>query len=238
MVGDDEMGRAALTTLADEGVNVDAVGTGERHTGVAEILIDSRGENLIAVASGANDELDPAVVKEALQGVRVSDAVVTSVLEVPVEAILAAASVTKDRGWTFILNPAPAMPLTSDLVSMCDVLTPNEHEVTKLGWDSPEDLLGAGAGSVIVTRGSQGAELFRRTSPVHHQPAFQVDVTDTTGAGDTFTGSLAWALASGSDLPVAVRTAAACAGLATRGKGARTSMPTQPELRALLDATE
>jgi ribokinase len=237
MVGDDDLGRAARSKLADEGVNVDAVQIGERHTGVAEILIDSHGENLIAVASGANDELDAALVGESLQQIRASDAVVTSVLEVPSEAVAAAAAVAKDRGWQFILNPAPAATLSRELVSMCNLLTPNEHEVTKLGWGSPEDLLAAGAGSVVVTRGSQGAELFRPDSPMHPQPAFKVDVTDTTGAGDAFTGSLAWALSSGSDLPAAVRTAAACAGLATRGQGARTSMPTQQELRDLLDAT-
>lgn len=235
MVGDDDMGRAARSNLADERVNVDEVKVGERHTGVAEILIDSQGENLIAVASGANDELTASAVTESLGRIDVADAVVTSVLEVPMAAVSAAATFATDRGWTFILNPAPAARLTPELVSMCDVLTPNEHEVAKLGWDSPQDLLAAGTGAVIVTRGSQGAELFGTDSSTHHQAAFKVDVTDTTGAGDAFTGSLAWALAGGNDVLAAVRIAAAGAALATREHGARTSMPTRGELQDLLD---
>jgi ribokinase len=234
MVGDDEMGESARANLAEEGVDVDEVTFAGRHTGVAEIIIDSAGENLIAVASGANDELTPASVTESLGRIEARDAVMTSVLEIPKAAVTAAAAVANERGWPLILNPAPAAPLSDELLGRCDVLTPNEHEVTGLGRQSPEELLAAGASSVVVTRGAAGAELFRSGQPSHQQPAFQVDATDTTGAGDAFTGSLAWALASGNDLPAALHTAAACAALSTRSHGARGSMPTRQELEEFL----
>jgi ribokinase len=234
MVGDDDLGSAARSNLAGEGVEVGEVGAGAKHTGVAEILIDSRGENLIAVASGANDELTSEVVTEALGRIDAQDAVVTSVLEVPMPAVTAAASIAGERGWSFILNPAPAAPLSDDLLRRCDVLTPNEHELEGLGRSSAEELLAAGAGAVIVTQGAQGADLFRPGAPAHHQPAFEVEATDTTGAGDAFTGALAWALASGAELTDASRKAAACAALSTLAPGARGGMPTRAQLENLL----
>jgi ribokinase len=234
MVGDDDLGEAARASLADEGVDMAEVKVGEKHTGVAEILVDSGGENLIAVASGANDELTAEGVTEALRRMDADDAVVTSVLEIPTPAVTAAATVAGERGWSFILNPAPAAEVPEDLLSRCDVVTPNEHELAGLGWVSPEEMLEAGAGAIVVTRGAQGAELFREGQPPHHQPAFEVEVTDTTGAGDTFTGSLAWALAGGADLTAALETAAASAALSTRAGGARGGMPTPEDLESFL----
>jgi ribokinase len=235
MVGRDDMGDAARANLTEEGVDVTEVGAGEGHTGVAEILIDSRGENLIAVASGANNELTAPRVTESLGRIDARDAVVTSVLEVPVPAVTAAATVARERGWRLILNPAPAKPIPDELLSLCDVLTPNQHEVGGLGKQSPEELLAAGVSSVVVTLGADGAELLRPGLPPHHQPAFGVQASDTTGAGDAFTGALAWALASGSDLEAGLRAAGACAALSTRAHGARGGMPTRKELDDFLE---
>jgi ribokinase len=233
-VGDDDLGAAARSSLAAEGIDVGEVKAGKSHTGVAEILIDSAGENLIAVASGANDELSADSVRATLERIDADDAVVTSVLEIPMPAATAAATVAQERRWRFILNPAPANRVPEALLRACDVITPNEHELDGLGWESPEGLIAAGAGAVVVTGGAKGAELFRPEAPPHHQPAFEVDAIDTTGAGDAFTGALAWALATGEDLELAVRTAAACAALSTQDRGARTGMPTAPQLRSFL----
>jgi ribokinase len=230
MVGDDDLGRDAREGLGKEGVDVSEVAEGKKHTGVAEILIDENGENLIAVATGANDELTPTSVTESLQRIDAENAVVLSVLEIPLTAVLAAATIAKEKGWQFVLNPAPAAPLGGDLLARCDVLTPNEHEVDQLGRRDPEELLAGGAQAVVVTRGAAGADLLRPGMPTHHQPAFPVEPLDTTGAGDAFTGALAWALAGGRDLEAAVQAAAACAALSTRKRGARTGMPTASEL--------
>jgi ribokinase len=234
MVGDDDLGEAARSRLADEGVDVDEVKVGGKHTGVAEILVDAGGENLIAVASGANDELTAESVTEALRRIDADQAVITSVLEIPIAAVTAAAKVAGERGWSFILNPAPATEVPADLLSRCDVVTPNEHELAGLGWGSAEEMLEAGAGAIVVTRGAQGAELFRSGQRPHHQPAFEVNATDTTGAGDTFTGALAWALANGHELAESLEMAAAAAALSTGARGARTGMPTASQLESFL----
>jgi ribokinase len=72
------------------------------------VITDTAGENAIAVASGANDELDADLVRVACAAVPATDAVVLACLEVPNEAVLAAAEVAAARGWPFVLNPAPA----------------------------------------------------------------------------------------------------------------------------------
>jgi ribokinase len=229
-VGKDDFGEAARAELESEGVILDGLRTSPGPTGVAQILVDARGENLISVASGVNKELTGDMVVESLRGIDADDAVVAAVLEVPDDAVAAAGRMAAERGWPFVLNPAPARPLDAEIVSLCDVLTPNEHEVAGLGWDSTAELLEAGAGAVVVTKGASGADLLRPGHPPHHQASFPVRAVDTTGAGDAFSAALACALAERQELAAAVELAAACGALATLRPGARGGMPTRPEL--------
>jgi len=232
LTGDDEFGRIARRDLADHGVDQTGLGRGEHPTGVATILVDASGENLIAVAPGANDEVSGSYVTAHLQRLCQPGAVVLSVLELRDEAVAAAAATAGDRGCRFVLNPAPARPLPAELLERCDVLTPNEHELRTLG--GVEALHELGVGAVVVTRGAQGAELHvPGRSPVHFD-AFPADVVDTTGAGDAFNGALAWAMAEGRPLEDAVRCAAAAGALATRALGARAGLPDRTELERMV----
>jgi ribokinase len=236
VLGADDLGDSAREQLRTEGIELSAVGTGSSHTGVAGIVVDAAGENLIAVASGSNTELTGAIVGDALRSLDAPDAVVLSVLEIPDDAVAAAAEGARDREWPFVLNPAPARPLPAELVALCDVLTPNEHEVTGLGYASGDELLEAGARAVVVTRGARGTDLLQAGKPVVHRDAFPATSVDTTGAGDAFSGALAYGLASGRDLPEAVEFAAAAAALSVGAPGARAGMPTRSEVEALLGA--
>ena len=234
MVGDDDYGRAARAELSRDGVAPDHVRVGDAHTGVAQILVDAAGENLIAVAPGANRQVTGEVVAESFGRVDADDAVVLAVLEVPDDAVLVAATAARDRGWRFVLNPAPARALPAEVLASCDVVTPNEHEAGMLGASSVDGLLDAGAAAVVVTKGARGAELLRRDRPPHRQAAFDVDVVDTTGAGDAFSGGLAWALAEHRPLEDAVEIAAAAGALATRRVGARAALPSRAEVDDLV----
>jgi ribokinase len=234
MIGDDDLGESALSELGGDGVDIGEVRTGETHTGVAQILVDASGENLIAVALGANHELTGPMVEESLSRVEADDAVVCTVLEIPEDAVLSAARMASKRGWRFVLNPAPALEVSRELLAHCHVLTPNEHEVSMLGVNSSEDLLAAGAEALVVTRGAAGADVLRPGSPMHHQPAREVNAVDTTGAGDAFSGALAWALAEDEDLERAVEIATVAGALSTLHPGARAGMPTRAELEAAL----
>ena len=239
LVGDDDLGAAARADLAAFGVDLTHLGTGSLPTGVAEIVVDEAGENLIAVASGANAEVTGEAVAAAVEAVAAAvgavaeRAVVLANLEVPDTAVRAAAEAAKERGFAFVLNPAPARPLAAEVLARCDVITPNEVEVVGLGAGRPDELLAAGCAAVVVTRGALGAEIHRPGSSPVSVPAFPVEVVDTTGAGDAFSAGLAWALASGRDLEAAVRLASAAGALATRGLGARSALPTAAEVLRL-----
>jgi ribokinase len=232
-VGNDDLGREARRDLEAAGVDVSFVAEGTEPTGVALILVGAGGENLIGVASGANMEVTAAQVVDAVGSVPGARAVVLAGLEVPDEAVFAAALTARERRFPFVLNPAPAKPVRPELVALCDVMTPNGTEVGALGFASPQELLAAGARAVVVTLGAGGVEVHRRGHPLVGVPAFPVEVVDTTGAGDAFSGALAWALAGGEELDSAIELACAAAALSTRALGARSAQPTADEVRAL-----
>jgi ribokinase len=230
LTGDDEFGEHAREHLHDAGVDLSALGTGASHTGVALIIVDERGENLIAVASGANAEVTPELVVRSFRAIEAEQAVVLANLEVPDDAVMVAAVEARARGWRFVLNPAPARPVSPALLAACDMISPNESESLALGYPSVDALVAEGVGAVVVTRGDAGADVFRPGRPVHHQDAFPVVPVDTTGAGDAFSAALAWAVAEGRSLEEGVRLAAGAGALATRDVGARASLPERAEL--------
>ncbi len=232
-VGDDDLGGWTRQDLAGLGVDCSTLGTSTKPTGVAQIWVDDAGENAIVVASGANADVSAGFVREAFAAMAFNDAVVLSNLEIPEDAVSAAATEAAARGWPFVLNPAPARPVSPDVLARCDVLTPNESEVLALA-PSIDRLFDAGVGAVVVTLGGRGAELHRRGLEPHHQPAFRVNVVDTTGAGDAFSAALGWALADGRGIEEAVRVAAAAGALATRAVGARASLAHGDEIDALV----
>ncbi|GAA3290394.1 ribokinase [Dactylosporangium vinaceum] len=195
-------------------------------TGLAVVLVDAAGENAITVVPGANANLSPADI-----GPLTGAGVVLASLEVPLPAVAEAAARAAAAGWTFVLNPAPAVQLPDLLLRQTDVLVPNEHELAVLG--SPQSLLAAGAGAVVVTLGAAGCRIHRPSGTVTI-PGVRVATVDTTGAGDAFCGALAWALDSGRPLDEAARLACAAGALATTAVGARTAHPTAAELTALL----
>jgi ribokinase len=236
LTGDDDFGRLAREDLRSRGVDVSTLGTSPNPTGVAAIVVDGAGENAIAVASGANHDLTGAWVVEQLARVADPHVVLLANLEVPDEAIAAAARVVAERGWRFVLDPAPVRPISPEVLARCDVLTPNEHEAGALG--STAELLAQGVGTVVLTRGADGADVLRAATAPWHQVAFPVDVVDTTGAGDAFNGALAWSLGEGRELLEAVRVATAAGALACRSVGARASLPDQGELDAALAGWE
>lgn len=235
MVGDDPAGLEMRAELEQEGVDTANLGRSGGPTGTAIVLVDEVGENMIAVDPGANRALRSAFVEAALGGIDEREAVVVANLEIPDDAVLTAARAARARGWSFVLDPAPARHLDGELLPFIDVMTPNEHEAAALGA-SVDGLLAGGVGAVVVTEGARGARILRAGRPTVRQQAFAVDVVDTTGAGDAFTAALAWSLGRGDDLEGAVRIAAAAGALATRGPGARGGAPTRDEVESLTGA--
>jgi ribokinase len=239
-LGTDETAASAARDLAGEGVDTSALIQVRGPSGMAVILVDSAGENMIAVAPGANAALTAGAVSARLAGHVTAASVILASLEVPLEAVMTAARVAEQAGAVMVINPAPAQPLPQGMVRGA-ILTPNEGEVLHLvpgmGPAPAESaavtaLLGAGARAVVVTRGRRGATLFRSGQQLDI-PAPHVDVVDTVGAGDAFNGALATALSSGLNLEMAVTAGVQAGALACTGPGARQALPKAADVPVL-----
>ncbi|MFD4997574.1 ribokinase [Streptomyces buecherae] len=242
-VGDDAHGRLLLDTQRAAGVDTRPVLVGGAPTGVALITVDPSGDNSIVVSPGANARLTPADI-EAAAPLLVAARVVSLQLEIPLETVAAAVrAVGPDT--RVVLNPSPPAPLPPDVLAACDPLVVNEHEARSLldgdpagAGDDPAAwaaaLLGRGSRSVVITLGPAGALAADRRGQTR-VPGVPVEAVDTTGAGDAFTGALAWRLGAGDDLATAVRYAVRVGAAAVTRPGAQRSYPTAAEVAALPD---
>lgn len=228
-VGDDDAADRLHAVITADGID----DTSLQHlsgvpTGRALIGVSAEAENSIIVVAGANAWLTPEHVASAAASARV----MLVQLEVPLVSVHAALTAARAAGTITILNPAPATALPAEMLALCDVVIPNEHEVEILG--GVEKLLRLGARAVVVTLGSHGAKLCTPDSGDLIVPAFAVDAVDTTAAGDAFCGGFATAIAAGSSFADALRFAAATGALATTRPGAVPSLPSRAEIDALL----
>jgi ribokinase len=237
-VGADSFGQQLVHLAQAEGVETGHVVIDpDQATGVALITVDAHGQNSIAVASGANLALTAQDVCRAWEQIGEVDLVVMP-LEVPLEAVFAAAQLARQQQAKVILNPAPAQELDNSLLEMVDVIVPNEWETeyltgTEISTDkdarhAASSLLVRGVGSVIVTLGARGALVVEAgpDGPIaHHLPAHSVKAVDSTAAGDAFVGALATGLGEGMSLLEAARWANAAAALSVTARGAQPSLP-------------
>lgn len=261
-VGADALGAEARAALVGELVDVSELAElSDRPTGVALIVVDAKGENQIAVASGANGAIGRDAVVGALERLapRPGDVVLVS-CEIPGAAIRAALAVGRSAGAATVLNPAPATGVDRAMFGLADVVTPNRGELAAIAgaesrrigrpYPAPDDVErqarglletnaeGDGVGlGVVVTLGPAGVLAVLRSDgriEAIDVPAVSVTVVDTTGAGDALAGALAVGLAEGRSPEAAVRRAVVVAGLSTARLGARDGMPNRAELEAAL----
>lgn len=205
-------------------------------TGVAVIVVDRSGMNQIAVAPGSNRMLTVEEVGRT-STLMAGGRVLLVQLELPLAAVAEALTLAKRHRLTTILNPAPAVPLSSDVLKLVDVLTPNEGEARALtGQDdlaeAAQILLARGARCIIITLGARGA-LLRDAKVDQVFPSFPVNAVDSTGAGDAFNGALACALAEGRPLEQAVVFANAAGALTVTRRGVQDALPSRREIDEL-----
>jgi ribokinase len=257
-VGGDSLGTEARAALEAEGIELLLGIADDQPTGVALIIVDRAGENLITVASGANGSLDAGEVHRALDSLSlVPGDVVLVGCEIPPAAAREALQAARAAGVRSILNPAPAHGLHRSVFGLADILTPNRPELTSLvhaesrrlgrpaAVQPPEraarSLLERNAEgdgvreAVLVSLGAAGAVLVTPAGEPVELPPPEVAPLDTVGAGDALNGALAAGLAAGLSLTEAAPRAVTAATLAVTRRGAREGMPTRAELEAALN---
>jgi len=220
-IGDDRFGDGAVELWDEEGVAVDHVRrTDDAHTGVGFVVVDDDGENAISVAPGANGHLSPADVRAAREPIRSADVLLCQ-LETDLDPVIEAARIADDAGTEVILNPAPARELPETLLDHVDVLTPNRGEACVLSGRDPtaevsesallDSLSEFGVETTVLTLGDGGAIV--DDGAREHVDAVDVEVVDTTGAGDAFNAGVAVARAEGRSIVAASRFGCVCGGL-------------------------
>jgi len=237
-VGNDIFGEQAIELFNKENINTDFITVDDASpSGVALITVDDKGENCIAVASGANSKLSVDDIKKSEQ-VLLQATIILVQLEIPIETIGYVADFAKQHHKKLILNPAPACSLPDKLLNKIAVITPNEKEAFMLTGVEINDIDAAKEAArilsakqietVIITLGEAGALLY-------HQHTFsliatsKVTAVDTTAAGDVFNGALAVALSEQKNMEDAVRFANIAASISVTRLGAQASAPYRSE---------
>ena len=239
-VGKDSFGNIMIENLKSVGVNVRGIQQLEEiHTGQAYITVNAEGQNSIIVIAGANAEVSTKVIDDNMELIDKSDIIIMQ-LEIPIDTVKYVKDIAIKKGKLVILDPAPAVAgLPDDFWQGIDYIKPNETELEILAGKpigteeelkrSAREMLDRGVKNVIVTLGEKGC-LFVSEDEERLIPTKQVEVVDSTAAGDSFTAAFALSLSKGESVEEAVAFGQKVSGIAVTRKGAQTSVPGPDEL--------
>jgi len=247
-IGKDLFGDQMVSQLTDEGINMNhIIRDSQEPSGVAFILINENGENMISVAPGANFNLKPEEIRSKAQIIQNANSIVVQ-MEIPIETIQEIFKIASEGNVIKILNPAPLKPIPDEILSKVDIIIPNEGELYRLhsllGFNkvieegkqkivhASKDLANLGIKYVITTLGNKGCIICeKKTNKFYEIGAPKVIAVDTVGAGDCFIGVLASILSKGEKVLDSVKYATAAASIAVTRKGAQESMPYLSEIQ-------
>lgn len=238
-IGTDDIGRAMKQAFVQDGINPEhIVEVTDQMTGIAMIQVADSGENSIVISAGANAKLDESVVAQHQATIESADCLLVQ-LETPLQAVEKAIKIAKARHTPVILNPAPAQPLSDNILANIDMITPNETETALLtgvqvtneqtAQQAANVFHQKGIKTVLITLGAKGAFLSENGNG-EMIAGFKVEPVDTTAAGDTFNGALAVALLEGKSIREAVMFAHKASSISVTRMGAQSSIPTRVEL--------
>jgi len=241
-VGIDAFGNDMISQLENEGVNIEhVIRDPHESSGVAFILIDETGENMISVAPGANFKLTPEEVQANSEVIKNAKCLIVQ-MEIPIETIEEIFKIAKQGEVIKILNPAPLKPISLSILNNIDIIIPNEGELLQLHSlfklkelvgnskdriiQASKDISRFGIKTIITTLGNKGCILYDAAEDkITEVPAFKVQAIDTVGAGDCFNGVVASKLCQGENILTSVKYATAAASIAITRQGAQASMP-------------
>ncbi|MFX1377442.1 MAG: ribokinase [Promethearchaeota archaeon] len=250
-IGVDLFGDQMISRLTDEGINMNHIFRDSKEpSGVAFILINSNGENMISVAPGANFNLKPEEIRTKTQLIKNANSIVVQ-MEIPIETIQEIFKIASEGNCIKILNPAPLKHIPIDTLRKIDIIIPNEGELyrlhSQLGFknilvegkqkivQTSREIADLGVKFIITTLGNKGCLIFeKKTDKFFEIAAPKVNTVDTVGAGDCFIGVLASMLNKGETVLNAVKFAMTAASIAVTRKGAQESMPFLNEIQKKL----
>ena len=237
-VGNDDFGNTLIQGLVDNNIKTThVIKDSKAPTGVAMIAVAADGENMIVVASGANNDVSIEDVNNARPLMRETDILLVQ-LECPLDTVIEAIGLAKAYDVPVVLNPAPAQKLPESLLKNVDYLTPNHGEFLMISGENDLNTAiakwkNSGLNNLIVTLGANGARVISGDLD-QHLPANEVTTVDTTAAGDAFNGAMAVALAEGKSVIEAVRYGMAAGALASTKRGAQPSLPSRDSVENFL----
>jgi ribokinase len=244
-VGSDLFGSRLLEHLRANGVDVSDVRTlADAATGTALITVEAAGENRIVVVPGANLQVDVGDVAPSPAGALIA----LAQFETNLESVVACFTRVRALGGITFLNPSPYRAVPEAVAQVTSGMIVNEHELGALTASevrpdpaSVVDLLrrySSGCRTLVVTLGAQGCVVASEGGEPVHVPGFQVEVKDTTGAGDCFAGAFASRLALGLEPRTAAHFANAAAAISVTREGAGGAAPTEDEVRSFLQGRQ
>lgn len=245
-VGNDENGKYLCSLLNSENINIDFLSTTGSETGEAWILVQKNGKNMIVLNSGANRKINHEDIKKAENIITQSDAIISQ-LEVPQDSIISAFKIARSNSVVTILNPAPALEMKNELLTLTDILIPNETEFNMLvgetDFDNKNDLkhkcnmlFEKGIKYIIITLGEKGS-LICGHEFMENIEAIKVTAKDTTAAGDSFIGAFTACLSKNlnhNNIIESVRIANIFASYVVQREGAFLSIPSKEDIKDIL----
>ncbi|WP_288217977.1 ribokinase [uncultured Fusobacterium sp.] len=235
-VGDDLFGKELLSSMDKNGVDIQFIEKAPVSTGIAKIVVEKNGQNRILVVPGANSYVDIEYIDNHLDVIKDCDVVIGQ-LEIPISTVEYAFKKAKEYGKITILNPAPAIKLSEELIKNSDYIIPNESElevITGMKIESFDGIIEAakkvikmGVKGLILTLGEKGS-LYLGSDKFTKHSAYKVKAIDTTAAGDSFIGGFVTRLDLGVDK--AIEFATKVSAISVTKRGAQTSIPTMEEV--------
>lgn len=227
--GSDENGKFLLKNFKDNNVDISGIDIlNEIPTGIAQIIV-ANNDNSIIVVPGANYEVTDAVIDKHIELINEADIVILQ-LEIPLKTVEYVIDLCHEKGKKVILNPAPSCNLDKSIIDKVTYLTPNEIELENIFGESRDVVLEKYPNKVIMTSGKEGV-FYHNGSQIVNVSGFEVKVVDTTGAGDSFNGGLAYALINNYELQEAIEFANKVASRTVQGLGAQAAMPSIEEVK-------
>ena len=245
MVGNDTYAKELIHNLKSVNVNTNGIKIKDDiSTGVAFVNVDSNGENNIIVIPGANNKITTSFIDENITLIKEADIIVMQ-LEIPADVVMYIARLAKEYNKFVVLDPAPAINnLDEELYKYIDIIKPNETELAILTNSNPSSkeeiikcakiLNNKGVKNVIVTLGGDGSILVNNDC-IEEFKALDVDVVDTTAAGDSFTAALICSLSRDKSLDEAISFAHTVSAMVVTKRGAQSSIPTEDEIRKFIE---